>query len=240
MSKDLLLERENLHEIRSYNLGFSRARGHFGVMLQDDDLPPRGDGGAWARRAIELFELHPRLGAISCKDGHTTAALFGNHYGGGEPIPSRDPRVSAPFMFAVGINSAPVFYRMKAMSAVGLFNTSYSRQGEPGIGFETEHSYRMWRGGWQVGVMDCGDFDRGVGGHGTQSDPEKAALRKRIRRENWARMEAEYPLAEREGFAADVARLNAGLAPRPPEDICPEVERRASRGGLTRGDRREG
>ena len=53
-------------------------------------------------------------------------------------------------------------------------------------------------------------------------------------------MEEAFPVAEREAFASRVARLNAALMPRPPDDICREVEARASRGGLTRAERREG
>ncbi|KAK3262610.1 hypothetical protein CYMTET_28543, partial [Cymbomonas tetramitiformis] len=96
-----------------------------------------------------------------------------------QPIPtiaSQCSNNSLPFMFVIATNLGPTFIRRQALIEIGGFDLSYSRRGEPGIGFDTEVSYRLWRHGWSSGVADCDfmNFQRGVGGRGTKSSKDPA------------------------------------------------------------------
>ena len=90
------------------------------------------------------------------------------------------------------------------IAQVGGFNHSYSEKGEPGIGFETEISLRLWLEGWQPGIMDCGKFKRGVGGHGALMSEEKKQARKRVWAANQEKMARSFPLESRQAIAKQV------------------------------------
>jgi len=226
-----VVESNNLHEIRAYRRGFELAKGTFLVMLQDDDIPPPLDFN-WLAPALRLFELHPGLGLVSCTDGFTSPELFGEHYGRALPIVTMDERLpDVPFMFVVGANSAPVVYRAAAYRQVKGLDTAYSRAGEPGIGFETEISLRLWGEGWQSGIMNCGNFQRGVGGHATLQSEGKRELRKAVWAQNQQRMNATFPLAFRRKVSRQVVRLNSErpLVHRPKAAICTDLRLRMRR-----------
>jgi len=225
-----VIETDNLHEIRAYNTGFNASSSRILVMLQDDDLPP--PPSKWLHPGTQLFKLHPRLALISCTDGFTTPEIFQDHYGRALPILTEDSRLpGTPFMFVVGANSGPVLYRAAAFQQVGGFNLSYSGPGEPGIGFETEISLRLWLRGWQSAIMDCGEFQRGIGGHGTLSSEGKRQLRKRIWALNQEHMRNTFSMEVRQGIASQVRKLNAEapLRFRSRRHICHDLSERMKR-----------
>jgi len=225
-----MVESDNVHEIRAYRRGFELARGAFLVMLQDDDLPPPYT--AWLAPALRLMELHPRLALLSCTDGFTTPEIFGDHYGRATPIPTMDSRApQVPFMFVAGANSAPVVYRAAPYHQIEGFSLEFSEPGEPGIGFETEISLRLWAAQWQSGILDCGAMRRGVGGHGTLRSEEKHALRKAVWAANQQRMNSSFPLDFRRQLSAQVRQLNAEepIVQRPKGAICGELKARMQR-----------
>lgn len=84
------------------------------------------------------------------------------------------------------------------------FSLEFSEPGEPGIGFETEISLRLWAAQWQSGILDCGAMRRGVGGHGTLRSEEKHALRKAVWAANQQRMNSSFPLDFRRQLSAQV------------------------------------
>jgi len=51
---------------------------------------------------------------------------------------------------------------------LGGLDYSYSKPGEPGIGFDHDICYRAWQNGWQVGLYSCNSFNRRVGIRGTK------------------------------------------------------------------------
>ena len=51
------------------------------------------------------------------------------------------------------MNIGPIIVRRVALDEVGGFNTSYSKPGQLGIGFDHEFIGRLWQAGWQSAVM---------------------------------------------------------------------------------------
>ena len=84
---------------------------------------------------------------------------------------------------------APLCVRADAWDQLGGFDESLALSGEPGIGLDIHLSLRAGVLGYAVGVFGA-LFERGVGGHGTVSSPEKTKLRLRKRAEIGARIRA--------------------------------------------------
>ena len=92
-----------------------------------------------------------------------------------------------PFAFATEAWLAPLCIRADVWHDLGGFDESLALRGEPGIGLDIHLSLRAGVLGYSVGVFGA-LFERGVGGHGTVSSPEKTKLRLRKRAEIGARI----------------------------------------------------
>jgi hypothetical protein len=186
----LILHSDNVHEIRGYNLAARHARGELIAFSQDDRIPPYG--GEWVERVLTVFRLgaFARLGALglhrggvrlwiqptgvvprmrmvgSCGDaaddvtGHKWDALLSE-------------RMTTPIRFVSFMNIGPIVMRRVAFDEVGGFNTSYSKPGQLGIGFDHEITGRLWQAGWQAAVV-CPSrvtaFRNGCGGKGSATN----------------------------------------------------------------------
>ena len=91
--------------------------------------------------------------------------------------------------FATEAWLAPLCVRADVWHDLGGFDESLALSGEPGIGLDIHLSLRAGVLGYAVGVFGA-LFERGVGGHGTVSSPEKTKLRLRKRAEIGARIRA--------------------------------------------------
>lgn len=197
---DSVVVSENVHEIRAYNGGAAAARGGVYCFLQDDDLP---DDAGWAQEVLALFEAFrgARLGVVSGLAAEVCQVELGevqvDHPAAMKnakvtrPLPFVAPdlagaapgRGSPPFAFATEAWLSPLCVRADAWAALGGFDETLSAPGEPGIGLDIHLSLRAAADfGFTVGAHGA-KFTRGVGGHGTVSDPAKAALRLRKRNE---------------------------------------------------------
>lgn len=186
----LILHSDNVHEIRGYNLAVRHSRGKLIAFSQDDRIPPYG--GEWVERVLAVFHLDAfaRLGALglhrggvklwiqptggaprmrmvgSCGDtaddvtGHKWDALLSE-------------RMITPIRYVSFMNLGPIIVRRVAFDEVGGFNTSYSKAGQLGIGFDHEFIGRLWQAGWQSAVM-CPSrvtaFRNGCGGKGSATN----------------------------------------------------------------------
>ncbi|KAK7232761.1 hypothetical protein SO694_00037226 [Aureococcus anophagefferens] len=198
--RDKLVASADVHEIRAYNGGARAATGAVYCFLQDDDLP---DDAGWAREVLALFEAFrgARLGVVSGLAAEVCQVELGevqvDHPAAMKnakvtrPLPFVAPdlagaapgRGSPPFAFATEAWLSPLCVRADAWAALGGFDETLSAPGEPGIGLDIHLSLRAAADfGFTVGAHGA-KFTRGVGGHGTVSDPAKAALRLRKRNE---------------------------------------------------------
>ena len=57
----------------------------------------------------------------------------------------------APFQFVAHVNIGPYFIQKQHYEALGGWDFSFSRAGEPGICFESELCLRAWVNGYRVG-----------------------------------------------------------------------------------------
>ena len=114
------------------------------------------------------------------------------------PKAMKNPRITrripyayrgVPFAFATEAWLAPLCVRADVWHDLGGFDESLALSGEPGIGLDIHLSLRAGVLGYSVGVFGA-LFERGVGGHGTVSSPEKTKLRLRKRAEIGARIRA--------------------------------------------------
>jgi hypothetical protein len=151
---DFLLHSNDIHEIRSYGRAVGYSRGQVICLLQDDDRPPRD--GLWLSRALELFSRHPRLAVLGGWCGFDE--YFETEYNapwlpaGVGTIPSTDPQSGMPFVFVESVNIGPYLFRKQVFDRLGGFDLRFSPPGEPGITFESEFCYRVWRHGHQVAL----------------------------------------------------------------------------------------
>mmetsp|Transcript_8231 Transcript_8231/g.28967 ORF Transcript_8231/g.28967 Transcript_8231/m.28967 type:complete len:311 (+) Transcript_8231:195-1127(+) len=189
--KDRIMQSNDVHEIRAYNGAAKVAQASILCFLQDDDVP---DSPGWAAEVSQLFRDHrfQRLAVISglaaevCQveigeqDVDHPAAMKNTKKA--RPIPY-ETQSGVPFMFATEAWLAPLCVRKDAWEKIGGFDETLTLPGEPGIGLDIHLSLRAAAEfGWTVGVHGT-TFKRGVGGHGSVSDPAKVALRLRKREE---------------------------------------------------------
>jgi hypothetical protein len=138
---DFMIHSNDLHEIRILDRAIRFACAEILCMVQDDDLIPRDSG--WFDAVLSQFEAHPRLAVIGGFMG------FGSFH--------LDPKLAKPiwgptsFRFVHHVNIGPYFVRKQHYEALGGWDNSFSRVGEPGICFESELCLRAWLNGYQVG-----------------------------------------------------------------------------------------
>jgi glycosyltransferase involved in cell wall biosynthesis len=138
---DFLILSNDLHEIRILDRAIRFASAEIICLVQDDDIIPHETD--WLDCALEEFKKHPSL------------AIIGGFMGfpGVDPDPEGMKRLwrEAPFQFVAHVNIGPYFIRRQHYEALGGWDFSFSRAGEPGICFESELCLRAWVNGYQVG-----------------------------------------------------------------------------------------
>jgi len=161
---DFLLHSNDLHEIRTYNRAIGFARGAVVCLMQDDDRPP--SDGAWLEQALDLFHRYPRLAVLGGWCGFDR--YFEVEYNapwlpsGENPIPFLDPPTGRPLTFVENVNIGPYFLRKSVFDELGGFDLRFSGVGEPGITFESEFCYRVWRAGQRLSRAPL-NFGGGLG-----------------------------------------------------------------------------
>ena len=188
-----VLQSDNVHEVRGYNRATASAKGHLVAFSQDDRLPPSATG--WVDSVLRAFELLPRLGVLGLHRGSTR--IFGRSkdlYGtcgdavdvaGGGAMWNRlllTLDMTAPLMMVPWLNIGPLVVRRRLFLAIGGFNTSYSKPGQLGIGFDGELTARAWGADAQAALV-CPSratyFRNGCGGKSTTASREKMQIRLR-------------------------------------------------------------
>lgn len=138
---DFLLHSNDIHEIRILDRAIRFARAEIVCLVQDDDRIPRET--AWLKRALRSFAQYPQL------------AILGGFMGFGSfhPDPAKAKPIweEGPFRFVQHVNIGPYFIRKHHYEALGGWDYSFSRAGEPGICFDNELCLRAWINGYQVG-----------------------------------------------------------------------------------------
>ena len=223
---DFLIRSNDIHEIRSYNRAIDLARGEIVCVLQDDDTPP--PNGDWVTDALALFNRHPRLAILGCWVGLSidftslakakpSSTLFGHQ---AEPlrskwnvtaIPFADPDLHVPFMFVQTIGVGPVFFKKEAFQALGGFDLSFGKPGEPGISCDQDISFKAWLGGYHVGLFEAPGAQIAAGEQGTLMFGKEA--RKRNKRANLEKLRQRYA-DKTESIDRIVDELNGQLATR--------------------------
>jgi glycosyltransferase involved in cell wall biosynthesis len=138
---DFLILSNDLHEIRILDRAIRFASAEIICLVQDDDIIPSETD--WLDCALEEFKKHPNL------------AIIGGFMGfpGVDPDPEGMKRLwgEVPFQFVAHVNIGPYFIRKQHYEALGGWDFSFSRAGEPGICFESEICLRAWLDGYRVG-----------------------------------------------------------------------------------------
>ncbi|KAK3233927.1 hypothetical protein CYMTET_55799 [Cymbomonas tetramitiformis] len=174
----------NLHEIRAYNRLSKFSSATYLAYLQDDDNPP--EKHKWSHTAVQLFDGLPKLGFLGGFRGRLDLGsindprhnlIMGPKYGPKpmepselkkccDPIVHREKKSNVPFMYMYKVNAGPLIARRDVFLSTGMFHTSFSCAGEPGIGFDYEYSIRMWNEGYRTGIYYSG-FTFGIGDSGS-------------------------------------------------------------------------
>lgn len=153
---DFLLRSNDLHEIRTYGRAISFARGEIVCLMQDDDRPPAD--GSWLAGALGLFTAYPKLAVLGgwCGFNDYFDTAFNAPWlpAGKGSIPFVDPTTRLPLVFVENVNIGPYFLRKTVFEHLGGFDMQFSAPGEPGITFESEFCYRVWKKGYQVALTD--------------------------------------------------------------------------------------
>lgn len=255
---------ENLHEIRAYNNAAKAADSSSSVLcfLQDDDIP---SSPGWAREVLELFDRFrsERLGVISGLAAEMCQVELGErqvdhpsamkNFKKTQKIPYR-LLSGTPFMFVTEAWLSPMCVRKDVWRELGGYDETLAQRGEPGIGLDIHLSLRAGVRGYTVGVHGA-TFERGVGGHGSVSNPKKEALRLKNRQAISLRIRqvagCRWPppmlrhaellnnryLAVRDGAESTLDEIDAKCAPFVSR---PCVYRENNGGGGGRGSRRGG
>ncbi|MGI9145392.1 MAG: glycosyltransferase family 2 protein [Chloroflexota bacterium] len=138
---DFLIHSNDLHEIRILDRAIRFARAEVICLIQDDDsIPPDSD---WYRTALEQFRTFPNLAIVG--------GFMGFRSFHPDPDNARPIWEEAPFQFVTHVNIGPYFVRKRHYEALGGWDYSLSRPGEPGICFDSELCLRAWLSGYQVG-----------------------------------------------------------------------------------------
>lgn len=140
---DFLIHSNDLHEIRILDRAIRFAQSEIICLVQDDDhIPPESD---WLDRALGHFAAFPELAIIG---GFMGFMSF-------DPDPKKAPPIwgPAPFQFVHHVNIGPFFVRKRHYEALGGWDYSFSRAGEPGICFDNELCLRAWINEYKVGYQ---------------------------------------------------------------------------------------
>jgi len=138
---DFLILSNDLHEIRILDRAIRFASADVICLIQDDDSIPEETG--WLESALRQFNTYPNLAIVG---GFMGFRSF-------DPDPAKAKRIwgEAPFQFVHHVNIGPYFIRKEHYVALGGWDFSFSRVGEPGICFDNELCLRAWINGYQVG-----------------------------------------------------------------------------------------
>jgi glycosyltransferase involved in cell wall biosynthesis len=138
---DFLIHSNDLHEIRVLDRAIRFARSDIVCLVQDDDRIP--DVTAWLDAALERFTQHPDLAILGGFMGYESF----------DPDPAKARQIwgGSRFRFVHHVNIGPYFIRRQAYEQLGGWDHSFSKAGEPGIGFDNELCLRAWVTGYQVG-----------------------------------------------------------------------------------------
>ena len=158
---DFLIHSNDLHEIRASDRAMRLAKGKIVCLIQDDDKLP--DTGDWVDLSLSLFAMYPNLAILGGYQGlmwndldedlletKRKASIYGK---GAQKIPFVAPSLGISFMFVEEVNIGPYFIQKEVFEKIGGWNFSYSKVGEPGIGFDHELCLRSWKAGYQVGLI---------------------------------------------------------------------------------------
>jgi len=137
---DFLILSNDIHEIRILDRAVRFASAEVVCLVQDDDAIPRESD--WLEEALRQFDRYPKLAILG--------GFMGFH--GFDPDPGRVTRIwdEGPFQFVEHVNIGPYFVRRSHYEALGGWDLSFSRPGEPGICFDNELCLRAWVRGFQV------------------------------------------------------------------------------------------
>jgi hypothetical protein len=138
---DFLIHSNDLHEIRILDRAIRFARADIICLVQDDDLIPHETG--WLEAVLTQFNTYPHLAIIG--------GFMGFRSFHPDPKSLKPIWGPAPFQFLHHVNIGPYFIRQQHYEALGGWNYSFSRIGEPGICFDSELCLRAWIHGYQVG-----------------------------------------------------------------------------------------
>lgn len=138
---DFLIHSNDLHEIRILDRAIRFARAEIICLVQDDDHIPRKTG--WLNTALKHFNTYPKLAIIG--------GFMGFRSFHPQPEKAKPLWGPAPFQFVHHVNIGPYFIRKQHYEALGGWDYSFSRVGEPGICFDNELCLRAWINGYQVG-----------------------------------------------------------------------------------------
>jgi hypothetical protein len=138
---DFLILSNDLHEIRILDRAIRFAHADVVCLVQDDDVIPEETD--WLEFGLRQFETYPKLAIVG---GFMGFRSF-------DPDPAKAKRIwgDAPFQFVHHVNIGPYFIRKEHYVALGGWDFSFSRAGEPGICFDNELCLRAWVRGYQVG-----------------------------------------------------------------------------------------
>jgi glycosyltransferase involved in cell wall biosynthesis len=140
---DFLIHSNDVHEIRILDRAIRFSRAEIVCLVQDDDhIPTESD---WLDQTLSQFAAYPELAVIG---GFMGFMSF-------DPDPNKAPPIwgPAPFQFVEHVNIGPYFIRKRHYEALGGWDYSFSRAGEPGICFDNEFCLRAWMNGLKVGYL---------------------------------------------------------------------------------------
>ena len=137
---DFLIHSNDLHEIRILDRAIRFARAEVVCLVQDDDLIPRED--RWLRAALDAFARHPDLAILG--------GFMGFESFDPDPAKARQIWGGTRFRFVHHVNIGPYFIRRRHYEALGGWDYTFSKVGEPGIGYDNELCLRAWLNGFQV------------------------------------------------------------------------------------------
>ena len=138
---DFLIQSNDLHEIRILDRAIRFSRAEIVCLVQDDDVIPQGR--SWLHSAVRQFNIHPKLAILG--------GFMGFHSFHPDPKIATPIWGAAPFQFVHHVNIGPYFIRKQYYEALGGWDYSFSRVGEPGICFDNEMCLRAWMNGYRVG-----------------------------------------------------------------------------------------
>jgi hypothetical protein len=138
---DFLIHSNDLHEIRVLDRAIRFARAEIICLIQDDDKIPQET--EWLDMALGHFAAFPTLAVLGGFMGFRSVEPDANVI-----VPVWGPE---PFRFVHHVNIGPYFIRKQYYEALGGWDYSFSRAGEPGICFESELCLRAWINGYRVG-----------------------------------------------------------------------------------------